>query len=552
MRKAAIVVGLAIVTVAAVLVLTYGERIAPGVRIAGADVGGMTAAAARDVVAERTRDAHLTVTADGSSVRIDADAGVAFDIDRAIADAWAVGRAGSLGDRVGSVAGAFGGRTDVALRRVIVDEPRFAGTLALLAASLDVPAADADVRVDTSGVVVRKAVTGISVDRDALAGAILASGDLVATVDIPLRYVAPALDDDAIADAADAARNASLPLVLTAGSERFVVDPERMLAIVTISRESSADGDVLTASLSGQGLDALVAEVAVAVDGDVKEAELIPGDERLEVVAGRDGVAVDRAAARALLERAIVGGERMIALPATVTHPSLTTADAERTSQALVLVGGYTTYFPINWARATNIGNAARTFDGLVIGPGESFSFWGRIGEVSPRTGYVEAGTIIGGVSSYAIGGGLCQVSTTFFDAVIRGGYRIDERHPHSYYIERYPLGLDAAVFAPSTDMRWTNDTDKAVLIRARGTGTSISFWLYSEPTGRSVTISEPQQWNIRYPSPDQPADPQHAPGYVVPGRDTLVTRIVFQDGVAISSDDWYSHYDPVWGGPAQ
>lgn len=550
MRGRLLVLAVAVVAVAAALVLAYGGRIAPGIRIAGVDVGGMTAAAARDAVAQRISDAHLTVTADGASVRIDAQSGVAFDLDGAVADAWAVGRSGSVADRVGGVAGGLAGRTDLALTRVVTDEGRFDATLSLIAASLDVAPVDADVHIDTSGVSVRQPVTGISVDRDALAKAILSSRDFVATIDIPLTYVAPALDADAIADAAAAARNASLPLVLTAGSERTVVDPERMLRIVTISRQTSAEGDMLVASLSPDGLDALVAEVADAVDGDVREARLVPGEERLQVVPGRDGVVVDRMAARASLASAIVGGERTIALPATITHPELSTEDAERTSQALVLVGGYTTYFPINWARATNIGNAARTFDGVVIGPGESFSFWGRIGEVSPRTGYVEAGTIIGGVSGYAIGGGLCQVSTTFFDAVIRGGYRIDERHPHSYYIERYPLGLDAAVFAPSTDMRWTNDTGKAVLIRAEGTATSISFWLYSEPTGRSVTISDPAQWNIRYPSPDQPADPQHAPGYVVPGRDTLVTRVVFQDGVPISRDDWYSHYDPVWGGP--
>ncbi|HEY6959377.1 MAG TPA: VanW family protein [Candidatus Limnocylindria bacterium] len=552
MRRPLVVLGVAIVAVGVGLVVAYGGRIAPGVRVAGIEVGGLTAQAARAVLADRVADAHLVVRGDGASVRIDVQSGIAFDLDRSVSDASALGRIGSPADRLGAVAGALLGRTDVALRRIVVDEARYEATLALIAASIDVAPVDADVRIDTSGVSVRPAVTGISVDRDALSAAILSSRDLVGTIDIPLAYVAPALDDDAVTDAARAARNASLPLVLTAGTERIVVDPDRMLGLVTITRESSSDGDALTASLSAQGLDALVAEVAGAVDGDVREAQLVPGGERLDVVPGRDGVVVDRAAARAMLERAIVGGERTIALPAAVTHPSLTTDDAERTSEALVLVGGYTTFFPVNWARATNIGNAARTFDGMVIGPGESFSFWDRIGEVSARTGYVEAGTIIGGVSSYAIGGGLCQVSTTFFDAVIRGGYRIDERHPHSYYIDRYPLGLDAAVFAPSTDMRWTNDTKTAVLVRAQSTDTSISFWLYSEPTGRSVTISEPSQWNIRYPSPDQPADPQHAPGYVVPGRDTLVTRVVFQDGIAISRDDWYSHYDPVWGGPAQ
>jgi vancomycin resistance protein YoaR len=282
----------------------------------------------------------------------------------------------------------------------------------------------------------------------------------------------------------------------------------------------------------------------------VREAVLVPGGERFVVQPGRDAVRVDTVAGAQAIDRAVFSRERTVALPAEITHPSLTTEAAQAFADTVTLAGAFTTYFPVNWARATNIGAAAATFDGMAVMPGESFSFWDRIGEVSVRTGYVYAGTIIGGVSSYAIGGGLCQVSTTFFNAVIRGGYRIDERHQHSYYIERYPLGLDAAVFAGEEDMRWTNDTSAPVYIRAQGTDTSITFWLYSAPTGRSVEIGDVQQWNLRWPYPGQPADPQHAPGYVVPGRDTLVIRTVFQDGAAVSRDEWYSHYAPVWGGP--
>ncbi len=79
-----------------------------------------------------------------------------------------------------------------------------------------------------------------------------------------------------------------------------------------------------------------------------------------------------------------------------------------------------------------------------------------------------------------------------------------------------------------------------------------MSFWIYSAPLGRTVAFTEPAQWNLRWPSPDQPADPAHAPGYVVLGRDTAVTRTVTQDGALIHQDTWYSHYAPVWGGPAR
>jgi hypothetical protein len=129
---------------------------------------------------------------------------------------------------------------------------------------------------------------------------------------------------------------------------------------------------------------------------------------------------------------------------------------------------------------------------------------------------------------------------------------RIDERHPHSYYIERYTVGMDAAVFSPSVDFRWTNDSDETVYLRAAADATSVSFWLYSADAHRSTVFPDPIEANFRYPYAGQPADPAHAPGYVVLGRDVWATRIVLVDGVEVSRDVWYSHYAPVWGGPAR
>ena len=87
-------------------------------------------------------------------------------------------------------------------------------------------------------------------------------------------------------------------------------------------------------------------------------------------------------------------------------------------------------------------------FDGIVILPGQTFSFWELLGPVTVERGYAYAGAIINNRSDEnVIGGGLCQVSTTMFNAVSRLGYEIVERHAHGYLIDRYPLGLDAAVF---------------------------------------------------------------------------------------------------------
>ncbi len=537
---------------------TFRARVYPGVRAAGADLGGLVETDVRT----RLTDAALTfaaapVTVVGEGRRwtaTNADLGVQLDVQRATAEALAVGKSADATARIGALVLAAFRPVDIAWPRrsqgAALDE-----FIAGIARDTDRDAVNADVLVTTGGVQVREARDGVRVDRQRLRAAILDSRAASPEIHLSTDATFPELDATAVAEARGGAVAAFRPTRLVAGSESVVVPADRIAQLLRIDRLMADDGDRLVVRADVNAVRELIDEVAAQLDGAVREAALVPGDDRLVVVPGRDGVIVDPVAAGAVLAAVIfdpADGERTIALPGVITSPALTTTAAERIAAEIRLAGAFTTYFPENAARANNIGLAARTFDGIVIAPGESFSFWDRIGEVSPRTGYVYAGTIVGGVSQMAIGGGLCQVSTTLFNSVARAGLRIDERHEHSYYIERYPLGLDAAVFAPTLDLKWTNDTGATFYLFGRGTETSVSFWLYGVPTGRVSEFTAPLQTNLRWPAPSQPADPAHAPGYVVPGRDVWVTRIVTIDGVELRRDIWYSHYAPVWGGPVR
>ena len=85
--------------------------------------------------------------------------------------------------------------------------------------------------------------------------------------------------------------------------------------------------------------------------------------------------------------------------------------------------------------------------------------------------------------------GGICAASTTLFNAALRGGFEILTRQPHWYYITRYPLGLDATV-SDSQTMRFRNDTPNIILIRGFASPGVVRFEIWSEPTGRTVTLS--------------------------------------------------------------
>ena len=126
------------------------------------------------------------------------------------------------------------------------------------------------------------------------------------------------------------------------------------------------------------------------------------------------------------------------------------------------LRGGYTTYFESNPNREHNIALAIEKFNGLCVGNGQSVSFNGAVGARSEARGFKEAKIILDGEFVPGIGGGVCQASTTLFNALLLAGVTIDESHNHSLAISYVPLGRDAMV-SSGTDLRFTNNTGATI-----------------------------------------------------------------------------------------
>jgi vancomycin resistance protein YoaR len=228
----------------------------------------------------------------------------------------------------------------------------------------------------------------------------------------------------------------------------------------------------------------------------------------------------------------------------------------------LARIGTWTTYYHpgISNAYGANISIPARALNGLVIAPGVTFNFWRDIGPVTWARGYRYGGAIINGHTDLtgAFAGGICSTSTTMFNAALRAGLQMGERTNHSYYISRYPVGLDATVFASGswvTNMTWTNDTAYPIIIRSFNSYGVVRFDLYSVPTGRSVTLTKPIITNrvaahdtIQYTTSLAPGVKQRVE-YVANGFDAQVTRYVRdRSGNLIHTDTFFSHYRAVNG----
>ena len=162
-------------------------------------------------------------------------------------------------------------------------------------------------------------------------------------------------------------------------------------------------------------------------------------------------------------------GERTAEVEATVDDADFTTKDA-RALKIREEVSSFPTYFPYAEYRNTNIGRAAELIDGTVLEPGEVFSLNGIVGERTAENGFVPGFIISNGIFKEDYGGGVSQIATTIFNAMFFAGLKDIEHKPHSFYIDRYPVGREATVAWGSVDLRFQNDTPYGVLIDAKVT----------------------------------------------------------------------------------
>ncbi len=223
----------------------------------------------------------------------------------------------------------------------------------------------------------------------------------------------------------------------------------------------------------------------------------------------------------------------------------------------LVSVGTSLFYHSIE-NRVYNISLAANKLNGTLIAPNEVFSFDKTIGDISVYTGYKQAYVIENGHTVLGDGGGVCQVSTTLFRAALNAGLPIVERNPHAYrvgyYEEDSAPGIDAAVYWPSVDLKFKNDTGHYLLIQSHvdEENMRLTFEIYGTKDNREVTITQPVILNQTPPPPDLYQDDPTLPKGTVKqvdfsawGANVYFTRTVKKDGKVFLSDKFVSNYRP-------
>ena len=579
----AFIVGLLLATIVGVGALyaydqQYIGRVLPGVRVGTADLSGLDEVAAR----ERLREAYgslgegeivLASTAGDTTITY-ADISRGPDVEAMLAEALAVGREGNLVEKI--IADARTAIRGVTLEpRVTYDADALAKRIVAYAGSLAREPIDASVEMIENRFVIRAGVAGRVADPVAPVDAALADlGELDApaavTYELPVRSVPPEISTAEATEAKAAAERMTARITLSTEAGSHDITRTRLRSWVSFG--PTPDGGY-AATLDTTGLPDVLKRVAKQVNQAPLNASFKTSGGRITgVTASRPGYKMDLDAAakqvQALIDARSGGATGdSIAPKVTVTQPALTTAEAKAARPKMRMISKWTTPFPVSDRNGfgANIWIPARLINGYVVAPRATFDFWDAVGPVTRARGYKSGGAIINGRTEPqgALAGGICSCSTTLFNAALRAGYEMGARRNHYYYIDRYPLGLDATVFISASGSKqtvsFTNDTDYPILIRGygfRNGGTGyVRFEIYSVPTGRKVSIATGGRRNLRIARDSVQYTSSLEPGvrkrieYPVDGFQVTAVRTVRdRNGTVIHRDTYNSNYATITG----
>lgn len=247
-----------------------------------------------------------------------------------------------------------------------------------------------------------------------------------------------------------------------------------------------------------------------------------------------------------------------VTVPVKTIKPDVTNTQANSMGITELIGVGTSLFHGSIENRIYNIQLAASRLNGVLIKPDEVFSFDKAVGDVSSLTGYKQAYVIQNGHTVLGDGGGVCQVSTTFFRAILNAGMPVVERHPHAYRVHYYeedtPPGIDAAIYTPSVDLKFKNDTGHYILVQSHvdTENEQLTFELYGTSDGRVSHISTPVIVS-QTPAPDplyqdDPTLPQgqvKQVDFAAAGANVYFDYSVTKDGKEIIKNRFTSNYQP-------
>lgn len=289
-------------------------------------------------------------------------------------------------------------------------------------------------------------------------------------------------------------------------------------------------------------------EIAQTFNQPAQNSTMTRSNGKFTITREEDGREMDVAAtmqnAAAIVEAKQSGSTEIVA---AITKPTITYEDNERVTD---LIGTFTTKYTLNDRnRNANLEVGCGYLNGIIIAPGEVFSATEGLGDQTYERGYRNAGVYVNGKVEAGMGGGVCQITTTLYNAAIFAELEIVERHPHSMTVGYVPLGRDAAIADYYKDLRIKNNTEDPIYIEASAQNGNLTVSLYGHevhPAGRELafetvyeaTIPKPEE--IVTEDAEKPEGEREVTHTGRTGAKVSVYKKVFENGSQVSKE-WFS-----------
>lgn len=586
-------VGLFVVFVIFAYQIYFSDKVYPNVYFAGEKVGGLTKAELASRVEARinkVRSEEIVFNLDDKEIKANlGEMGVDFDPKATIDEIYAVGR---------TPKNAFGSLTLV-IHPVNVKADYFVNVdkLTTLTNRLFTPyekqPQNADIEFVGGSFVLVKEEAGRLVDRSLLYGELAKDLDTLdfSPINVALVDKTPDIKQMQLEKAYENVRTiAKVQITLSHDYDKWGLGGKTLLDLLRIypynqnadnvAQISLGNGDItikriyagdfvesdLGVNLDQVKIDTYLAGIAKVIDKPTKDAALrFEGGKVVEFSSAQDGQILDRDKVKKLiLDRLSINNTNdvqkvAIELPVRVTKAKIDNAEVNSLG-IHELIGSGVSYFSGSIPnRVFNISLGSSLINGVLVKPGDIFSFTNLVGAVSKEQGFKQAYVINAGRTVLDDGGGICQVSTTVFRAALNAGVPIVKRTAHAYRVSYYEQhgfkpGMDATIFSPNVDFQFKNDTSHHVLVQTTvdKVNSRLQVDIYGTGDGRKVEISDPVVSNITpAPEPKYQDDPTLPRGttkqvdFAAAGATAVFGRKVYKGGQLVIDEKFKSNFRP-------
>lgn len=564
-----------LVLLATILLLPYGvsllytERALPGIRLQGRPIGNYSAEEIQRVIALQygaffRSPLQLTHGEQRWHLTLD-DLGVRVDTASLIRTALTLGREGGPVTRLATLWELWRHGREVPLP-LVVNWGTLQQRLLALSPEIEVPPRNASLSLSGGHILATPAAEGTQFLVDETITEILRALQHLKPQEVVIRTrpLAPVITNEALHGAVGRAQQfLTQPLTLTHSTGTWHWDAEMIAGLLRVEPA----GRQIVVQVDQERLDRAVERLAQFVNTGTAEPRLRFEQGHLRMVEeGRSGwqlqpIETSRRIREVLHQDPTL--TRTVALSVTMTFPRVT-ADMLDSLGIRELVGeGKSSFAGSEPYRITNIKAAAARLDGVLIAPGETFSFNTQIGEITAEHGFVEGYAVVGNRTQLEWGGGICQNSTTVFRAAFWAGLPIVERHPHPFYLSWYDRfaygpqgdgpGMDATIFTGVNDLKFVNDTGHWLLMQTDVDEYQqmLTVQLYGTRPDRQVVLDGPYLSNeVQAPrepfyvnDPTRPAGSIYQSDVARNGRDITIYRSIVSREAEIRRDTFFTRF---------